>query len=345
MGLVLALPGIIPAVMLNAGVPKEVAREAARIYVFDRLNHHLVYSMFSAVNVARFQVLVVAWAAVAWMLRRELPVARLQRVVAGTVAIAICGVLIDQAFVLRANWMDQTPLDYETSAAGLLRYYWFRMSDSLAPVGLALGLVAWIGGLEGAREDPRGRAFPGGTLGTRLSGWLKVAGILLAGANLGQIFVARSELPVPPAILQSRPAAEGQTRKWFRDWTDVCEWIAENTPADAMFLTPREQQTFKWYAGRAEVVAWKDVPQDARGLIEWKKRMDEIHPHEQAHRDQGLAAFSETELAELARKYGATYVVIDKTKAQRRVELPRVYPAGSGLNSSFEVFRVPESMP
>ena len=53
-GLVLALPGLVPAVMLNAGVPKDLVREAARIYVFERLNHHLVYSMFSVASVARF---------------------------------------------------------------------------------------------------------------------------------------------------------------------------------------------------------------------------------------------------------------------------------------------------
>ena len=99
LGLVLALPGLVPAVLLNAGVPREVAREAARIYVFERLSHHLVYSEFPAWNIARFQILVVAWAAVAWLLRREPGITRLQRVVAGTVVIAVVGVVIDQGLV------------------------------------------------------------------------------------------------------------------------------------------------------------------------------------------------------------------------------------------------------
>ena len=100
------------------------------------------------------------------------------------------------------------------------------------------------------------------------------------------------------------------------------------TPADALFLTPREQQTFKWYAGRAEIVSWKDVPQDARGLIEWKQRLEEIYPRDQAHQQRDLAAFSDAELLQLARKYRATYIVIDRTRSGRRIGLPKVYPAG-----------------
>ncbi len=326
-GFVLALPGLIPALTLNAGMPKEVAREAARIYVFERLNHHLVYSMFSAASVARFQVLLVAWAIVAWLLRRELTVARLQRVVAGTVVIALIGVAIDQALVLRANLSDQSALDYQVSAAGLLRYYWFRMSDSLVPVGLALGVLTGIASFEARRPA--------------LSAGLNVVAIMLTVANLAEVYYTRAQQPAPPAILQSRPAAEGHVQEWYQDWLHACEWIAARTPADAMFITPREQQTFKWYAGRPEVVTWKDVPQDARGLIEWNKRMDEIHPHEAQHHEHGLAAFSDLELVELAQKYRATYVVIDRTKARRRLELRKVYPVGNELNPSFEVYRVP----
>jgi hypothetical protein len=326
-GFVLALPGLIPALTLNAGVPKDVAREAARIYVFERLNHHLVYSMFSAANVVRFQVLLMAWAAVAWLLRRELRPARLQRVVAGAVAIAIVGVVIDQALVLRSNLSDQTTLDYQLSAAGVLRYYWFRMSDSLVPVGLSLGALAGI-----VRLEERRPAVAAG---------LSVVAIMLTVANLADVYYVRAQQPAPPAILQSRPAFEGHVQEWYRDWLHACDWIAEKTPTDAMFLTPREQQTFKWYAGRPEVVTWKDVPQDARGLIEWKKRMDEIHPHDPPHHEHGLAAFSDAELIELAQKYGATYIVIDRTKARRHLDLAKAYPVGNELNPSFEVFRVP----
>ena len=61
-GLALALPGLIAAIALNWGVPKEMAREAARIYVFDRLPHHLVYHSLAPEYIARFQVLLAIWA-------------------------------------------------------------------------------------------------------------------------------------------------------------------------------------------------------------------------------------------------------------------------------------------
>src|SRR5436190_4365136 len=96
-GLVLALPGLIPALALNAGAPSGVAREAARIYVFERLSHHLVYYAFAPANIARFQILVIGWALLVWLLRKEPAIHRLQRVVGGAVGIAIVGVVIDQA--------------------------------------------------------------------------------------------------------------------------------------------------------------------------------------------------------------------------------------------------------
>jgi hypothetical protein len=344
-GLVLALAGIVPAVALNWGVDKEIAREAARIYVFERLSHHLVYHTFEPAYVARFQVLVIGWGVLAWLLRRERSLARVQRVVAGTVAIAAVGVLIDQAFVWRLNSGQTTALSAELAIAPLLRYYWFRMSDSLVPLGMSLAVVVGIFHVE--------RSRPAVAL------WLKTAAILLAGFNLADVCYWRSKQPLPPAVLQPRPTADSWPEAWlgpphrlakgevtagdwYRDWGAVCGWIGERTPADAVFITPREQQTFKWYAGRAEVANWKDVPQDARGLIEWQRRLDEIYPSDREHHRHDLAAFSDRELVELAQKYGARYIVIDHTRSGRRIGLPRVYPLLVEENRSFEVFRMPE---
>ncbi len=330
-GLLLSLPGLWPALALNQGVPKDVAHEAARIYVFERLAHHLVYSQFPAVNIARFQLLVVAWAVIAWLQRREPSVTRLQRVVAGTIVIALIGVVIDQAFVIRANMLDQSPDEYERAVAGLLRYYWYRMSDSLVPVGVALAAVWGITKLQTSKPA--------------LAAGLSMAAILLSVANLAEVNYQRRLLPVPPAIVQpniesTRPIT---AKMWWQDWQAVCDWVAQETPADALFLTPREQQTFKWYAGRAEIATRKDVPQDARGLMEWKQRLTDIYPRDPEHHLHDLAAFSDAELLDLARKYRASYIVADLTRAQRRIGLPQVYPVLVEDNSSFAVYRVPEA--
>lgn len=347
-GLLLALPGLVPAIALNWGVPKDIAHEAARIYVFDRLSHHLVYHRFPEIHIARFQVLLVAWIALAWLLWRDAGLRRLQWIVAGAVAIGVVGVLIDQAQVINANLEQRTTLDYELRAAPLLRYYWFRMSDSFVPIGVALAIVAGLLKLQASRPA--------------LANWLTIAAILLAAANIADVYYWRSQQRLPGAILQPRPTADSWPKwwlqmdhpresgsvpaeQWYRDWQAACNWIAANTPADAKFLTPREQQTFKWYAGRAEVANWKDIPQDARGLVTWKRTLDELYPGDHEHHRHDLAAFSDAELQRLAQKYGAKYIVIDRTRAHRRIRLPQVYPLIREENAAFDVYRVPESPP
>lgn len=343
-GFLLALPGLLPALTLNAGVPKDVAREAARIYVFERLAHHLVYSQFPAVNIARFQVLVIGWAVLAWLQRGEPTVTRLQRVVAGTVVIGLLGILIDQAFVIRANLLDLSADEYELSAAGLLRYYWYRMSDSLVPAGVALAAVVGLGKLQTTRPV--------------LANWALVVAVVLVFANLVEVQLQRRRQPVPPAIVQPQPTADSRpptglrsrtestkpltAQQWFQHWRSVCEWVSRETPADSMFLTPREQQTFKWYAGRPEIVTRKDVPQDALGLLEWKQRLEEVYPHDQEHHLYDLAAFSDDELVDIARRYKATYILVDRTRSRRRIGLPLVYPLLVEENPAFAVYRVPE---
>lgn len=342
--LALALPGLIPAIVLNRGVPPEVSREAARIYVFERLPHHLVYHLFPAWNVTRFQGLVVLWAVLWWLLRKHAALGRIQRVVAGALAICLAGIVLDQALVARADHLQQPAEDYERTAAPLLRYYWFRMSDSLLPLGAALAIAAGLADLKWRRPAA--------------ATWLTVVCVLLPAVNLIDVCYWRSRQRLPAAILQPRPTPDSWPRSWlsadehpyqggvtaqawYRDWRAACRWIAENTAADALFITPREQQTFKWYAGRAEVANWKDVPQDAAGLIEWQRRLTEIYPRDREHHRHDLAAFDDAALAALARKFGADYIVIDLTRAERPIGLPRIYPTYREENTSFAVYRVP----
>jgi hypothetical protein len=329
LGLLFALPGLWPALALNSGVPKDEVREAARIYVFERLPHHLVYSEFSAASIARFQIMAVAWAALTWLLRREAGLLRLQQVVMGAVVIAVLGVAIDQAFVIHASIANQSVAEYERAAAGLLRYYWFRMSDSLVPLGLSVAMVAGLARLQATRP--------------LLSAWLTIAAVLLALSNLAQSYYLRRAEPVPPAIVQSQPPESVRVTDWYRDWRSACEWISQHTPADTLFLTPGDQQTFKWYAQRAEIATWKDVPQDARGIVEWKKRIDEIYPRDRMHHALDLAAFSDAELVDIAQKYGATFIVIDRGKSSRPIRLPKAYPLLLEENRTFDVYRVPEA--
>jgi hypothetical protein len=212
--------------------------------------------------------------------------------------------------------------------AALLRFYWFRLSDAMVPLGAALGLAATV---VGWRETSRNK------LGT----------ILLAiSILLPAVFFVRHSLRQqrdlrPPAVKQNRPARSLAPRqRWavYQDWVRLGQWIRQNTEPDAVFITPRMQQTFHWFAERAEVACWKDVPQDAKSMVAWWERMRALYPPEVLER--GLVAHGEPSLRELARRFGAEYVILDRTISRRPLGLQRVYPTTADPNASFEVYRV-----
>ena len=353
-GLALSLPGLAPSLALTWAVPPETAAEAARIYAFDRLSHHLVFHEFPPWHMVRYALLLAAWLALVWWVRKENDLRRLQWVVAGAVLIGVLGVLLDQMYVMNSHMEGHSVQKYQQLAASKLRYYWFRMSDSLVPIGVALAICAGISRLITRRP--------------KAANWLLVAATLAAGLNLADVCYWRARLPLPGAILQPRPTVDARRQwwgsvlferpaakdvnanrlapevpvaEWFQHWRSVCRWIEASTPRDARFLTPPHQQTFKWYAGRAEVVNWKDVPQDARGLIAWRTIMDEVYPRDSEHRRHGLAAFTDEELIALAHKYNARFIVIDRTRANRPILLQRVYPLAREDNPVFDVYVVP----
>jgi hypothetical protein len=92
-------------------------------------------------------------------------------------------------------------------------------------------------------------------------------------------------------------------------WREACLWVSDNLPAGSVCLTPVRQQTFKWYAQRAEVVTWKDVPQDATGLHEWWRRRRIFGGLEP------ISASDSPRLRQLAEQYGFAYVVTQRPDA------------------------------
>jgi hypothetical protein len=119
-------------------------------------------------------------------------------------------------------------------------------------------------------------------------------------------------------------------RQVYEDWLDVCYWIRTNTSPDSLFLTPRFQQTFKWYAQRAEVASWKDSPQDAVGLVEWKQRMFDIFPRSI---DGYGIPMTDQHLREMRVKYKADYVILDRRIQKEPPILPLVHS-----NRTYAVF-------
>jgi hypothetical protein len=118
----------------------------------------------------------------------------------------------------------------------------------------------------------------------------------------------------------------------FRDWQDICRVAREKTPREARFLTPRMGQTFHWYAERADVVNWKDIPQDAPSIVWWAESIRDIHQLDDGPEvplcDQGTEA-----VRELAADYRAEYVI---TLAYPPLDLPRIDDG----NRTYALYRV-----
>lgn len=305
-GLLLASAGLGPALALNWGVEPQVVAQANEIYVFERLSHHLVIWKFTPWFVARHAALLLAWL----LLYRIAPIddrlRRLSWFVMGAVAIMLAGTAI-----CLLGW------NRPEAVAGWLRFYWFRLSDSMLPVGVALVGMAQVARLRPPRVG--------------VAGWL-LACIVLAAIGWRDYSIGHVLEPVPRADKPGKVIDH-------RDWRAACLWAGDHTPPDARFLTPRMAQTFKWHAGRAEVVTWKDIPQDARAIVEWRRRLVDIHGTSLADRSarwhDSLTELSASELRRLGQCYQADYLL---TEAAPRLALKRIYQ-----NNSYAIYRLRES--
>jgi hypothetical protein len=229
----------------------------------------------------------------------------------GAALIACFGIaielLLQNPLGLMLPWRAAPPI-----AAKLLRYYWFRLTDFAAPMAVALlGTSAIFIGL----HQKRRWAVP-----------LLLIALIFTGWYLEETCRARIINPIPPADAKVTQ---------YASWVDVCDWIAANTPADALFLTPRLNQSFKWRTGRPEVVNRKDIPQDARGIVEWYRRLKDIYYTEVGGIEQPLdsiGVLGTDRVRELATKYHAAYVLMDRGQL---LSLPIAF-----WNEEYVVYRI-----
>ncbi|MDR2115295.1 MAG: hypothetical protein LBP87_02830 [Planctomycetaceae bacterium] len=102
-------------------------------------------------------------------------------------------------------------------------------------------------------------------------------------------------------------------------WIDACRWIADpqNTPQTAKFWVPREGTTFKWHAQRSDIGTWKNVPQDAEGIVRWQQMMHDLfcyrNENGQLCDDRSLTILlwwkTDEEIEQLRFRYGFEYIL------------------------------------
>ena len=296
-GIVLALPGVLPALALNWATEPQIVAEANDIYVFRRLPHHLVPQSFRWPFLVRFALMLGIWLSITRRPTENTALRCLRSFVTGSLAITLAGLLLA---LITANFPE--------AAAAILRYYWFRLSDVMVPLGIALHAVS---------PNPKSKIQnPKSAL------WLVVC--------LALVVYARDDY-AGFKLFGADPRADKSGKVLSHDdWRDVCRWMAEHTPSDALAVTPRLAQSFTWYAGRGEVVSWKDLPQDASAVVRWWQRLVDIYgmpePSFQGRWHDSLSESSPRRLRELGRRYGAAYLVVE---SEPPLSLPRLYANGS----------------
>jgi hypothetical protein len=295
-GFLLSLPGVIPSLALSRNIDPEIVRQANYLYVFERLRHHLDIFQIRIDFLCRFAAMTFGYLILCRMSGR--PTGRkdeaseispsiriLQNFVAGALAIALAGMIVSMI-----GCFDRV------FAAGLLKFYWFRLADIAVPLGVAFMATCWI----------RQKLAAGSGRGLKWGYAALTLAVAIAVMHFGSYIPVRISPPASRADDAKRianPAA----------WREACRWIAEQTPDDARFFTPRLSQTFKWYARRAEVATWKDVPQDAVALIEWWDRIQTVFATGDAlpeYRWRENAREMPSDQLELAaKKYDAYYMI------------------------------------
>jgi len=316
-GAVAAL-GVVPALLLSSGVEPAVAAEAARIQVVERLPHHLLPERFQQGHVVA-HLLAVGLMLVAWAAGRpSRRTGRLVGMAVASLAISATGLAIAACRSLQPAMADQ-----------LLRFYWFRAADGLVPLVAAVLVIDWLrwGPGEDDQRSPQRTAAVG------------VAFSLLVLAVGWDLAMQRGHWPGD----EGTTACRADRHVDAADWQEVCKWIAEHTPQEAVFLTPRGAATFTWWTSRAEVVSWKNMPQDPESVVAWRQRIFDLFSPEGNDSLKGLerstASLGEARVREVAERYGADHIVVPQKVIEN---LGEPLPAAERLhvNDSYSVYRL-----
>ncbi len=319
-GLLLATPGLWFGIQLNQGIDFATATAAAKIQVFERLPHHLQPYQFREGYLQRHILSVVLFLLLSSAASTTPGDRRFRWFIGGAILLAIVGFML-------ACWSRFSP-DF---ASLLLRFYWFRLSDCMVPLGISLVGLQYLVSLQTTRK-----------IAARW--WL--AGLLI----LSTIDLASHTRHVP--WLSSRPEAtipRSDRNVVYEDWRKVCDWVAENTPPGSVFITPRTSYTFKWHtrrhetanSGRSEAANWKDMPQDGKKIVEWSQRLQEIFstgstdPKEKWY--ESLSQAGVEHLQNMAAKYGAQYAIVEL-----RPELPKLPLTPVYENASYALYKLQE---
>lgn len=270
-----ALPGLIPAVDSLRSDDPQAERIATQLQVGDRLSHHLDPMRFPKPAYGEYALLIVIWL----LLERGTAASARRRwwraFVVATLLIAGAGILI--------GWGPRpvTQMPGFTWRLWMLKFYPFRLADLILPVAVSISAASlWLSALE---HDRSRRAS------------------ILRWAAVGTVVLGAAKIPFADQN-PSRLSASARTA-----WIDLCTWIREETDPHDLVYAADSGWAVKWYAQRPEYVNYKDVPQDAAGMMEWNRRLWVIADWRLAAMADGQVSVQE--LQDLHRQTGIRWLI------------------------------------
>lgn len=199
----------------------------------------------------------------------------------------------------------------------LLQFYPFRLGDVLLPLNACLLTAAAIEQSEFGKKPQLSRLF-----------CLCLLGFALYNQpyNLYQDAIALQRFPSENQDVN--PA-----------WQDLCNWIRQNTPKDAVIITPPAAGvSFSWLAERPTIAKFKLFPQTKAGIVGWYERLGDLSGDPefwqrfkptkdnrfriQEQLSKGYDQLKPEQVVELMQKYQADYFV---THSKHQLPLPIAY--------------------
>jgi hypothetical protein len=199
----------------------------------------------------------------------------------------------------------------------ILQYYPFRVGDILLPLTTCL---LFAGVLQHSLTSSKAKIFQRFCL-------VLVSAVFVIQ---GSLFINNLQ-----ALSQFPSQQQGVTEAW----RDTFTWIRENTPKDALIVSPPvDLANFTWLTERATVGKFKQAPPTSASLIKWHQRLTDLsggsslwtegearYTKKQAIRDaltQGFRNLDLTQAQAILDKYQASYFL---TYSEHQLGLPIVY--------------------
>ena len=146
------------------------------------------------------------------------------------------------------------------------------------------------------------------------------------GATLVLVLAVANVARNVPEQIEEVPGRSLLLRDGGAKQDDLYTWMREKTEKDAIFLTPPDVDTFRFYGQRAIVVDWKSTPMVPSELVEWLRRLSDVsgRPVESKRDLRGYGELDREQIERLKAKYNLDYAVV-RRGAERSLGFDTVF--------------------